>query len=279
MRCRSKVILLVQAVLLCTSLYAKEGQVFVPSLSGFSLDMPLFILDGIPQQFRYLVVRGRSLVFPYDDIVQRFKKPEDRIGEVVYDRSSDAFYGFMNGALVRFDGDKAIVVQDEVQGQDLDVHTKSGLYVVSEKDFSIVLYELSTGKRLRVLAKSQTMFRPRFSPDGTKIVVSQSRPDHGHFFVFSIDGQGKDMGQGYFPVWLSDSKRILFCMVKNDGFQVSDSDLYVMDVKTMERRRLTFTPTIHEVMPAVSEDDSFVVFTDAKTGWLFAAPLDGEGRR
>jgi len=261
-------------MMLFASANAKEDAIMVPDLSGFSLSKPLVLLEGVRHQPVYLIVVGRRLVFPFEDVARKFQKVGDRIGEVVYDRSSGAFYAFMNGALVRFEDQKAIVVRDEVLGQDLDVHGKRGLYVVRERDFSIVVYSLSTGEKIRTLAKSESMFRPRFSPDGTKVLVSESRPDHGHFWVFSVEGQGKDMGQGYFPVWLGDSRRVLFCMVKNDSYQITESDLYLIDLDTMERRRLTFTSNIHEITPSVSDDDTFVVFLDAKTWSVMAAPLD-----
>jgi hypothetical protein len=279
MRSRTIAIVFIHALVLCASASAKEGLVDVPDLSYFSFERPLVLVGGIGQEARYVIVQGRKVIFPLDWIVARFRRPGDILGEVVYDRSSGAFYGFMNGALVKFEDGKAIVLQEEVRGQDLDVHAKRGLYVVRQEDSSIVLFSLPSGKRLRVLARSEMLFRPRFSPDGDKVLISESRPDHGHFWVFSLEGQGRAMGEGYFPVWLGDSRRVLFCMVKNDSYQITDSDLFVVDTKTLERKRLTFTPDIHEIMPSASDDDSFVVFSDAKTGRLMSAPLDIEGLR
>ncbi len=83
--------------------------------------------------------------------------------------------------------------------------------------WDVFLLDLATG-RWRELVKGGRSCRPRFSPDGKKIVyVSGEADGKGDIWIMNPDGSGKerlterDDMYDYFPSWSPDGKYIVFC--------------------------------------------------------------------
>lgn len=215
----------------------------------------------------------------------------EKAGEATWDPSSSAWYASANGKLVRVEPDGTLpVILDNVQGTDVDVRAGIGLAVSREPRVGIVLHVLGNAleettsphrpsppfgpagmmpdvmSTHQLLLSGDNFFNPRFSPDGTRILVSESRASGGHIWVVTPDGMARDLGQGYAPAWHPDGEHVVFCRVSHDGLQVTDADLFMVNTVTMVETRLTATVGTAETEPAVSPDGQRLVFVDALTG-------------
>lgn len=188
-----------------------------------------------------------------------------------YDPQSGQWFASANGSLVRIEKDgRLTVILDDVQGIDLDVRAKQGMAVSREPNDSIVLHYFGNGQEgKKVLMKGGQFFNPRFSPDGSKILVAESRSKGGHIWIVSPDGKKKDLGQGYGASWHPDSKKIIFSKIKHNGLQILLSDLWIMDVISGKQAIIAITPEIAEIEPSFSPDGKYIAFVDAHSKDLY----------
>jgi hypothetical protein len=195
-------------------------------------------------------------------------------GLPVFDPSTRAWYASAQGALVRVETDgRLVVMTDNVQGRDVDVRGALKRAVSREPNDTIVLHGWDGAPSRKVLMIGGGFFNPRFSPDGTRVLVKESRAGGGHMWLITLDGAATDLGQGYDPVWHPDGRNVVFARVTHDGLVVSAADLWVMDVQTRAERELAHTAGVAEVQPAISPDGRWVAFADGRTGEGYVAEL------
>jgi hypothetical protein len=201
-----------------------------------------------------------------------------RPGIAVYDPSSRRWYASASGCLVevRPDG-KLPVLLDGVQGIDVDVRATAGVAVSREPDHAIVLHRLGaakSGARRTVLLRGSRFFRPRLSPDGTQLLVGESRAGGGHLWRLDLATRvAVDLGEGSGGAWRPDGRHVIFASVTHDGHRITGSDLWQVDTVTRTRTLLARTPAVHELEPAISADGQQLAFVDARTGELMVAAL------
>ncbi|HEY3452882.1 MAG TPA: hypothetical protein VGK67_41455 [Myxococcales bacterium] len=201
-------------------------------------------------------------------------------GIPTWDPASQAWYASAEGSLVRVETDGSLtVVVDGVQGVDVDFRASKGVAVSREPDDTIVLWRVGGAKR--VLLSGPQFFRPRFSPDGAKILVAESRAEGGHSWLVDLDGKATDLGQSYFATWHPDGKSVVFVRVVHDGYVIQASAVYSLDLAARREKLLARTQAPALVEPAVSPDGRFVAFRAAQEDAVLVAPLAaqaGEGR-
>jgi len=202
----------------------------------------------------------------------------ERHGPAVFDPSSNAWYAPANGALVRLEAERAVVVLDGVQGLDFDVRAARGVAVSREPDHAIVLWNLADRSR-RVLLRGTNYFAPRLSPDGSRVLVHESRPDGGHLLLIDPDGDVRDLGPGVDGTFTPDGRSVVFARVEHDRERVIRADLYRLDIVSRRTERLTATPDVAETAPAVSPDGRFVAYLDAFDARVCVAPMPGRRER
>ncbi|MBI5533478.1 MAG: PD40 domain-containing protein [Deltaproteobacteria bacterium] len=210
--------------------------------------------------------------------LERIQKP----GTPAWDPTTRAWYASAQGTLVRVEGDgRLTVVADNVQGGDVDVRAALKRAVSREPNDTIVLHDWSSSPSTRkVLLAGGGFFGPRFSPDGSAILVKESRAGGGHMWMVSPDGTAVDLGQGYDPTWHPDGRQVVFDRVTHDGLTVSTADLWVVDTQTRVERLIAGTSGVAEVQPTVSPDGRWVAFADGRTGQGYVAELNlAQGRR
>jgi Tol biopolymer transport system component len=103
---------------------------------------------------------------------------------------------------------------------------------------------------VRELTKGGYACRPRFSPDGRRIVYVCSEADgKGDIWTMDADGNGKermtarDETYDYFPSWSPDGTQIVFCSNRTDKYaDKGDWGLYIVDVRDKSVVRLLDTP-------------------------------------
>jgi hypothetical protein len=215
-------------------------------------------------------------------------------GPPAYDPQSGAFFAAAEGTIVELRPDGALrVLLDGVQGQDVDVRARLGLAVSREPDHRIVLHRTAWAARRARAAEKQTLlvgerfFAPRLSPDGSRLLVSESRPEGGHTWLVALDGRAADLGQSYDAAWHPDGKQIVFTRIQHDGSRLTGGDLFAMDLRLIGStpgqagavRCLARTPGLIEVEPALSSDGRWLAFQDARRGDLYLARYPGRGDR
>jgi len=197
----------------------------------------------------------------------------EKAGAPVWDSSAKAWFASANGQLVRLVGEgRLVVIADNVQGTDLDVHHGAGVAVSREPGHGIVLHHLDpAASARRTLLRGEFFFQPRFSPDGSRILLAESRPDGGHLWVMDLEGHRRDLGPGYGAIWHPDGRRVVFSHIRHDGERIAEGDLWVVEVDKGLRRRLRSTPGVAEIEPALSADGLCLAYVDALTGNLLVA--------
>jgi len=237
-----------------------RGPVLLAERSGQKLADPFFaegkLRLAVPGAFRGLA---------------RVEKP----GHPVFDPGSDAWFASANGQLVRLEADgRLVVVADDFQGLDVDVRYAQGLAVSREGGERIVLHRFgSWGDSRTTLLTGDGFFYPRFSPDGSRILVAESRTGGGRLWVTDLDGATWDVGQGYGASWLPDSSGIVFARTTNDSVRITSAELWKLDLASGKETRLSDTTGLAEIEPVVTPDGRHVVFVDAFTGKVFLSRL------
>jgi hypothetical protein len=205
-----------------------------------------------------------------------------RAGAPSYDPQSGAFFAAAEGTIVELRPDCALrVLVGGVQGHDLDVRARLGLAVSREPDHRIVLHRTAWAARCAGVAEKQTLlsgerfFAPRFSPDGSRLLVAESRAEGGHIWLLALDGRATDLGQGYDATWHPDGRQVVFARIQHDGSRLTAGDLFVMEIGSRQVRCLARTPGVIEVEPVVSPDGRWLAFQDARGGDLYLSRYPG----
>ncbi|HEY3450212.1 MAG TPA: hypothetical protein VGK67_27910 [Myxococcales bacterium] len=199
----------------------------------------------------------------------------------VWDPSSDTWFAWALGMLVQVRPDGSLpVILESLPGHDFDIRAAKGLLVYRDpaRD-EIVLVRLDGKNERRVLLSGFHFFNPRFSPDGTRIVVSESRAEGGHLWLIEVDGErATDLGRGEQASWSADGRHLVFLKIDHDGHRLTASSLYTRDIASGVERRLAVTRAHLALQPRLSPDGRFVAFVDEETSSLMLSRLPKEVR-
>ena len=202
-------------------------------------------------------------------------KSVEKPGAPAWDHRSAAWYASANGSLVRLSPDgRLTVVLDNVQGHDLDLRTGQGaeLLVSREPDLNITLRNLDGSGAPRVLLKGSNFFGPRLSPDGSQLLVSESRPGGGRVLLLDLNsGARQDLGPGVSPTWHPDGERAVLARVTHNGEKLTGGDLWEVDLTSGKARCLARTRKLVELDAAISPDGKSLAFVEGLTGDLYVA--------
>lgn len=109
------------------------------------------------------------------------------------------------------------------------------------------------------------------SPDGKKVAVHKG----ADIFVYDINGNGigQKIGTGLATSWSSDSQNLLgFLDTSEDGHTVTNSEIYLFDIKTLKSKKISNTEVLLEMFPSFIGKNK-ILFTDDKTGAIYTAKL------
>lgn len=109
------------------------------------------------------------------------------------------------------------------------------------------------------------------SPDGKKVAVHQG----SDIYVYDVTGTGKGqkIGTGIATSWSPDNEYLIgFLDTSEDGHNVTNSELYLFDIKSSRSKKISNTEVLLEMFPSFISKNK-VLFTDDKTGAIYTANL------
>ena len=161
----------------------------------------------------------------------------------------------------------APVSHDDLVGQPALRSQLSHAKILFQKDDNIFLKD-ETGKEVQLT--SDMGIDPVWSPDRSMIVYSE----WDNLIVMNADGsQKRNLGYGINPSWSPDGQKLVYQVTYDDGYAITQSDLYLINIDGGQKIQLTKTPDEFEVEPNWSPDGSEIVYSSAITGSIFKAIL------
>lgn len=122
---------------------------------------------------------------------------------------------------------------------------------------------------IRVMADfgDNAIFNVVKSPDGSRLAFQVSAQG---LFVMNTDGTGlKQIGRGERPRWTPDGKYLIVMITKDDGYQITQSDLFAVDPQTGQEFLLTANTDIIAMSPSVSPDGKKIAFENHESGSIY----------
>lgn len=129
--------------------------------------------------------------------------------------------------------------------------------VVYIEDQKIVLYSNGSKKVLAPLGTGNYIW-PSISPDGTKLLFTLAGKG-----TYVSDLQGKvllKLGYANAPKWSPDGKWITYMVDKDNGLNVTGSDIYAVSADGARKYQLTSTNDLYEMHPEWTNDGNGIVF-------------------
>ena len=131
--------------------------------------------------------------------------------------------------------------------------------------------DLISKKSWVITSEDGQYYNALLSPDGKKVAVHNG----SDIYIYDINGTGKGqkIGTGIATSWSADNQHLLgFLDTSEDGHNVTNSELYLFDIKTLKSKKVTNTEVLLEMFPSFIGKDK-VLFTDDKTGAIYTANL------
>jgi len=111
------------------------------------------------------------------------------------------------------------------------------------------------------------------SETAKKLLIHKIRD--GHIYIVDLVFGGKiDLGEGYAGKFSPDGKWVIADVSKDDGHNITSSELWLLSVNGTERIQITNTPDKIEMYPSFSPDGREIVFSDLKSGKIFRSKID-----
>lgn len=273
--------------LMSLSIYAQKIDSFERiEVDGFYTN-PLFSPTG-----EFVLLTGEHLkgVYLLDLKTNSVKPISDKPGSgysYVWDKSGNSFYYKEKSEKEYFSNAKVINynIRDQYSKK---VENIDHNYLPSYKgapskkgDQQVVIYtnlaslkieakDLATSKQWTVTKDEGQFYNALLSNDGKKVAVHNG----ADIYIYDLDGnsKGRKIGTGIATAWSDDDSYLIgFLDESENGHTVSNSELYLFDVKNAKTKKITNTEIISEMFPTIHKDK--VIFSDDKTGRLFIATL------
>jgi Tol biopolymer transport system component len=140
------------------------------------------------------------------------------------------------------------------------------------KNHKMYLYDsISNTARQMDPIKDSRYIDAQFSPDESYLTFQVVG---GNMFVMKRDGSElTDLGKGHRPRWSPDGTRLVYMICADDGYQFTQSDIYVIDRDGRNRERLTDTDDALEMNPDWSPKGNKIAFDRLDTGAIYVLEL------
>ncbi len=187
-------------------------------------------------------------------LMEREALSDNRSGERRY-KPENAIAGNVSANVVALSPDNRIMVVEDNEGiKIMDTEGKTRKIVVKngERDFAC---------------------NAQFSPSGEQIMFFNNAGSAGHLYIYDLKTERvTDLGEGSMGQWTPDEK-IIYCISVNDGYRLTGSDIYLINPDGSGKTRVTSSPDLIELYPALSPDGKTMVFRDEKSGKILTGKL------
>jgi Tol biopolymer transport system component len=146
----------------------------------------------------------------------------------------------------------------------------------SVEDRVVMLYEDGRKKHLTEPQKGR-FYNPIVSPRGDRVLVHNLLGDHMSVIDLS-SGRRTDIGPGISGDWSPGGRRVVCHVARDDGHEITESDLFIVDVARGTRWQVTDTPDRLEMHPDWSPDAKRIAYDDARSGSVFIQTLGARMR-
>ena len=145
--------------------------------------------------------------------------------------------------------------------------------VVFQKNNKIVVKNLTdNSEQILEPVKEARYLYVSASPDNSKIVF---KVIGGSMFTMNIDGSSlTDLGEGNSPKWSPDSKKIIYTISQDDGYNYTASDIYMIDVDGLQKINISNTTNKIEMNPSFSPDGKIIVYDELNSGSIFLMTIE-----
>jgi Tol biopolymer transport system component len=116
-------------------------------------------------------------------------------------------------------------------------------------------------------------YNPKLSPNNKHVAVNEG----GNIFIFPANGSNKgiNLGLGLVSGWSPDSKYVLAFLDESlDGHSISNSEFFIINIKSGKKVFLTKSKDKIEMWPYFSPDGKKLVYSEEKSGQLFIADIN-----
>lgn len=94
-------------------------------------------------------------------------------------------------------------------------------------------------------------------------------------YKINVDGSGlTDLGKGNRPKWSPDSKRIVYVITEDNGYEITSSDIYLINADGSGKVNLTNSDTIIEMTPSFSPDGKSILFENYLEGSIYLMSIE-----
>ena len=156
------------------------------------------------------------------------------------------------------------------------IPTTTGDWLIVEDDEGIKIMDNHAKNRKTIVKNGPKDFacNSKISSDGRKVMYSNNIETIDHLFVYdTVSENTVDLGEGFWGQWMPDN-RIIYCIPQNSGNRIIASELFVINPDGTGKTKITDTPDIIEIQPALSPNGKSIAFRDEKSGKIFIGELN-----
>lgn len=131
--------------------------------------------------------------------------------------------------------------------------------------------DLKTAKKWVITNDEGQFYNAILSHDKKQVAVHNG----ASIYIYPIEGSstGKKIGTGIATAWSPDDTQLLgFMDESKDGHEISNSELYLFDVKSATTKKITSTPDIFEMFPSFYGNDA-IIYADDKSGAILTSKI------
>lgn len=203
----------------------------------------------------------------------------DNNNEMVYFKQKEAKEYFSDSKVYSY----SLETKTTTLRTDIDINMLASYHGMDEKATSqIVVYTNQTTLKIEakdliskrtwvITSEDGQYYNALLSPDGKKVAVHKG----ADIYIYEVNGNGKGVkiGTGIATSWSADSQYVIgFLDTSEDGHNVTNSELYLFDVKSNTSKKISNTEVLLEMFPSFMGKNK-VLFTDDKTGAIYTATL------
>ncbi|MDW7678990.1 MAG: hypothetical protein SCK70_00370 [bacterium] len=134
------------------------------------------------------------------------------------------------------------------------------------------LYHFENQLKKRIVKKLDGIYlNTTLSPDGGKLAFELYA---GNMYVLDLEtNELTDLGEGNHPEWAPDSKRLVYMIVRDDGHDITESDIYAINIDGSGKTNLTQNREQIQMHPSWSPDGNKIAFDEYRTGVIYILEL------